>query len=64
MKLTAAQKKLLKSLQDRSEFFTTIEELPAQIVKLRLAKWSNIRMGRGLLSITRAGRTALQERGK
>lgn len=60
MKLTAAQKKLLKSLQDRSEFFTTSEELPAQIVKLRLAKWSNIRMGRGLLSITRSGLQVLK----
>jgi hypothetical protein len=60
MKLTTAQKKLLKSLQDRSEFFTCGEELPAQLVKLRLAKWSNIRMGRGLLSITRSGRQALK----
>ncbi len=60
MKLTIAQKKLLKSLQDRSEFFTYGEEMPAQLVKLRLAKWSNIRMGRGLLSITRSGRQALK----
>lgn len=60
MKLTAGQKKLLKSLQDRSEFFTHGEELPSQLVSLRLAKWSNIRMGRGLLSITRSGRQALK----
>ncbi|MCD4509764.1 hypothetical protein LQT97_00805 [Brucella pseudogrignonensis] len=60
MKLTAAQKKLLKSLQDRCEFFTCGEELPAQLVKLRLAKWSNIRMGRGLLSITRSGLQVLK----
>ncbi len=60
MKLTAAQKKLLKSLQDRSEFFTCGEELAAQLIKLRLAKWSNIRMGRGLLSITRSGLQVLK----
>ncbi|MBA8821479.1 MULTISPECIES: hypothetical protein [unclassified Ochrobactrum] len=62
MKLTRAQKKLLISLQSRAEFLSRGEEVPEQLVKMRLAKWVDTYMGRGLLSITRAGRAALSKK--